>query len=75
MTFQEFLNIAFSPVNTVLTVLLGLSVIYWLFTILTGLDIDIGIHSHMDIDADADVDVPDGHFHPSDHDPSAWMHF
>lgn len=75
MTFQEFLNIAFSPVNTVLTVLLGLSVIYWLFTIITGLDIDIGIHSHMDIDADADVDVPDGHFHPSDHDPSAWMHF
>ncbi|MGH1518477.1 hypothetical protein [Chryseobacterium sp. JK1] len=73
MTFQEFLNVAFSPVNTVLTVLLGLSVIYWLFTILTGLDIDVGIHS--DLDADADIDAPDGHFHPSDHDPSAWMHF
>jgi len=73
MTFQEFLNVAFSPVNTVLTVLLGLSVIYWLFTILTGLDIDVGIHS--DVDADADIDVPDGHVHTPDHDPSAWMHF
>ncbi|CAM2800331.1 hypothetical protein DRF59_05375 [Chryseobacterium flavum] len=71
MTFQEFLNVAFSPVNTVLTVLLGLSVIYWLFTILTGLDIDVGIHS----DLDTDIDVPDGHFHTPDHDSSAWMHF
>ncbi|MEE6128850.1 hypothetical protein V2E39_15740 [Chryseobacterium arthrosphaerae] len=73
MTFQEFLNVAFSPVNTVLSVLLGLSVIYWLFTILTGLDIDVGIHS--DLDAGGDVHAPDGHFHAPEHDPSAWMHF
>ena len=73
MTFQEFLNIAFSPVNTVLTVLLGLSVVYWLFTILTGLDIDVGIHS--DLDADADIEAPDGHLHAPDHDPSARMQF
>ncbi|KMQ69271.1 membrane protein [Chryseobacterium sp. FH2] len=72
MTFQEFLHIAFSPVNTVLSVLLALSVIYWIFTMLTGLDIDVGIDS--DIDADIDVDAPDGHFHVSD-DPSAWAHF
>ncbi|QIY91795.1 YqiJ family protein [Chryseobacterium gallinarum] len=71
MTFQEFLNGAFSPVNTVLSVLLVLSVIYWIFTILTGLDIDVGIHSDLDPGADA----PDGHFHAPDHDPSAWMHF
>ncbi|REC61101.1 hypothetical protein DRF65_17720 [Chryseobacterium pennae] len=73
MTFQEFLNIAFSPVNTVLSVLLGLSVVYWLFTIITGLDIDVGLHS--DLDIGADTHVPDGHFHTPDHDPSAWMHF
>lgn len=73
MTFQEFLNVAFSPVNTVLSVLLGLSVIYWLFTILTGLDIDVGIQS--DLDAGGDVHAPDGHFHAPEHDPSAWMHF
>lgn len=73
MTFQEFLNVAFSPVNTILSVLLGLSVIYWLFTILTGLDIDVGIHS--DLDGGADVHTPDGHFHAPENDPTAWMHF
>ncbi|PIF43879.1 hypothetical protein CLU96_0799 [Chryseobacterium sp. 52] len=71
MTFQEFLNNAFSPVNTVLSVLLILSVIYWVFTILTGLDIDVGIDHDLDVGADS----PDGHVHISDHDPSSWMHF
>lgn len=70
MTFHEFLTIAFSPVNTVLSVLLILSVIYWLFTIVTGLDIDVGI----DADFDADINSPDGHVHVSD-DASAWIHF
>jgi len=70
MTFQEFLDVAFSPVNTVLSVLLAMTVIYWLFTILTGLDIDIGINS----DLDADLDAPDGHIHLSD-DPSMWLQF
>lgn len=70
MTFQEFLNVAFSPVNTVLSVLLVLAVIYWLFTILTGLDIDVGI----DTDLDLDMETPDGHVHISD-DPSMWLQF
>ncbi|WP_209388860.1 hypothetical protein [Chryseobacterium sp. RR2-3-20] len=68
MTFQEFLHIAFTPVNTVLSVLLILAVIYWIFTIITGLDIDIGI------DADFDADAPDGHVHVPD-DPSSWIQF
>lgn len=62
MTFQEFLHISFSPVNTVLSVLLILAVIYWLFTIITGLDIDIGIEA----DFDTDVDAPDGQIHVTD---------
>ncbi|KUJ54837.1 hypothetical protein [Chryseobacterium aquaticum] len=62
MTFQEFLHISFSPVNTVLSVLLILAVTYWLFTIITGLDIDIGI----DADFDADVDASDGQIHVTD---------
>lgn len=70
MTYQEFLTIAFSPVNTVLSVLLILSVIYWLFTIITGLDIDIGI----DADFDTDVNSPDGHVHVPD-DASGWLQF
>lgn len=70
MIDQEFLNIAFSPVNTVLTVLLILSVIYWLFTIITGLDIDIGL----DADFDVDINSPDGHVHVPD-DASGWLQF
>ncbi|WP_419868657.1 hypothetical protein [Chryseobacterium sp. CT-SW4] len=72
MTFQEFIHNAFSPVNTVLSVLLILSVIYWIFTMLTGLDIDVGIDT--DTDIDVDMDAPDGHVHVS-HDPSAWAQF
>ncbi|WP_294276391.1 hypothetical protein [uncultured Chryseobacterium sp.] len=53
-----------------MSVLLAMTVIYWLFTILTGLDIDIGIDS----DLDADLDAPDGHIHLSD-DPSMWLQF
>jgi hypothetical protein len=70
MTFQEFLTTAFSPVNTVLSVLLILAVIYWLFTIITGLDIDIGLDADLDIDTNA----PDGHVHIPD-DASGWIHF
>ncbi|WP_144282534.1 DUF1449 family protein [Chryseobacterium echinoideorum] len=68
MTFQEFLHIAFTPVNTVLSVLLILAVIYWIFTIITGLDIDVGI------DADFDAETPDGDVHVPE-DPSAWIQF
>lgn len=70
MIDQEFLTIAFSPVNTFLSVLLILSVIYWLFTIITGLDIDVGL----DADFDADVSSPDGHVHVPD-DASGWLQF
>jgi len=70
MVDQEFLNTAFSPVNTVLSVLLILSVIYWLFTIITGLDIDIGL----DADLDADIDSADGHVQMPD-DASGWLQF
>lgn len=62
MTFQEFLHISFSPVNTVLSVLLILAVVYWLFTIITGFDIDVGI----DADFDTDVNAPDGQIHVTD---------
>ncbi|MGE4512822.1 hypothetical protein SAMN05421846_10579 [Chryseobacterium taeanense] len=70
MTFQQFLDIAFSPVNTVLSVLLILAVLYWLFTIVTGLDIDVGF----DGDLDLDMDAPDGQVHVPEN-PSAWIQF
>ena len=64
MNFQELLIVAFTPVNTVLSVLLVLSVVYWLFTIITGLDVDLGVD--MDVDSTSG-DVPD--------DVSGWFHF
>lgn len=70
MSFQEFLHTAFSPVNSVLSVLLILSLVYWLFTIMTGLDIDVGI----DADLDTDIETPDGHVHVPE-DASAWIQF
>ncbi|MCY0976793.1 hypothetical protein PGH12_06465 [Chryseobacterium wangxinyae] len=70
MTYQEFINIAFSPVNTVLSVLLILALLYWVFTIITGLDIDVGI----DADLGSDLDAPDGHLHVAD-DPSEFIQF
>lgn len=49
---DELLNIAFSPVNAVLSVLLIIMMLYWLLTIFTGLDLDF-----FDVDFDADVDM------------------
>ncbi len=72
MTFQEFLHTAFSPVNTILSVLLIMAVVYWLFTIITGLDIDIGVDA--DIDVEMDIEAPDGQVHVPE-DPSAWIQF
>lgn len=70
MTFQEFLQTAFSPVNTVLSILLILAVLYWLFTIVTGLDIDVGLDGDMDVD----IDAPDGQVHVPEN-PSPWIQF
>jgi hypothetical protein len=50
----ELLQAAFSPVNVALTVLLILTVVYWLAVILGALDIDF---LNVEVDADADVDV------------------
>lgn len=72
MTFQEFLHTAFSPVNTILSVLLIMAVVYWLFTIITGLDIDIGVDA--DVDVEMDIEAPDGQVHVPE-DPSAWIQF
>ena len=48
---NEVINIALSPVNIVLTILVILLILYWLFTMISGVDFDL------DIDVDVDVDV------------------
>jgi hypothetical protein len=51
---EELLNIAFSPVNALLSILLILMMLYWLLTILTGIDLDV---FDIDFDVDADIDM------------------
>ena len=53
---EELLNIAFNPVNAILSILLILLSLYWLLTILTGLDLDF-FDIDFDVDADLDMDV------------------
>ncbi|MFC5047319.1 hypothetical protein ACFSTE_07645 [Aquimarina hainanensis] len=50
---DNFLNIIFSPVNLVLTLLMLLLVIYWIFTMISGIDFDLDV----DVDIDADIDT------------------
>ncbi|MHC4636564.1 MAG: hypothetical protein ACYTBP_01710 [Planctomycetota bacterium] len=57
---MELIHAAFSPVNVVFTVLLILTVIYWLTVILGVLDaelFDFNFDSGLEVDADLDVDA------------------
>lgn len=54
---KEILDIAFSPVNIVLTILMILLILYWLFTMISGIDFDLDIDVDIDIDSDIDVDT------------------
>jgi membrane protein implicated in regulation of membrane protease activity len=73
MTFAELYEVAFNPANTVLTILLILSVVYWLFTMLSGVgdfDLDLDIHS----DGEIEINNPDGTIEVPQ-DPSAFLQF
>lgn len=50
---DNFINLIFSEVNIILSVLLILLIIYWILTSVSGIDFDYD----MDIDIDLDVDV------------------
>ncbi len=52
---MQVLYEAVQPANLVYTILLGLSIIYWIIVILGALDVD-GIDFDFDVDADVDVD-------------------
>ncbi|MDR2039305.1 MAG: YqiJ family protein [Bacteroidales bacterium] len=58
----EILHTLFNPLpNAVMTVLMGVIVVYWLFVMLGGAgfgDVDLGI-GFGDVDVDADVEIPD----------------
>lgn len=55
---NELINIAFSPVNALLSILLILMMLYWLLTIFTGIDLDFfDVDFEIDVDADFDMDA------------------
>ncbi|MDY3536821.1 hypothetical protein PG275_02240 [Riemerella anatipestifer] len=72
MTIRELIEVSFNPANTVLSILLILSVLYWLLTIFSGLgDFDL------DLDLESDsiaVKNPDGTLEVP-HEPSAFIQF
>lgn len=51
------LDIFFSPVNTALSILVILLIIYWLFSLFSGLDFDVDFDVDVDVDVDIDVDA------------------
>ena len=53
----DIIHISFSLVNTILSCLVILLVVYWIFTMLSGSDLDLDVDIDMDIDVDVDIDV------------------
>lgn len=71
MNLDELIDVSFNPANTVLSILLILSVVYWILTMVTGVgDYDIDF----DTDIDADFDAPDGMVEVPQ-DPSSFIQF
>lgn len=54
---NELLDILFAPNNIALTILLGMLFLYWIFSIVTGLDFDTDFDIDIDIDTDLDIDM------------------
>ncbi len=54
---KEVIDIAFSSVNMVLTILMILLILYWLFTMISGIDFDLDVDVDIDTDLDLDMDA------------------
>lgn len=71
MTLNELFEFSFIPANGILSILLILSIVYWLFTMLTGIgDFDVDL----DIETDGDIDNPEGIIEVPQ-DPSYFLQF
>ncbi|RKS55350.1 hypothetical protein BC962_0310 [Gillisia mitskevichiae] len=53
----DLLNILFSEVNMVLSILLIVLILYWIVTMIGGLDFDLDFDIDVDLDADLEVDT------------------
>lgn len=54
---KELVEIAFSPVNLTLTILMIILILYWILNMISGIDFDLDVDVDIDVDVDADVDV------------------
>ncbi|TCI90029.1 OB-fold-containig protein [Tenacibaculum sp. M341] len=50
-------DIVFSQVNITLTILVIILVVYWLITMISGVDFDLDVDVDIDVDVDMDVDI------------------
>jgi len=57
---ENYFDILFSQVNITLTVLLIILILYWLATMISGIDFDLDIDVDIDVDVDADIDLETG---------------
>lgn len=60
----ELLNLLFNPLpNGIMTVLTGMSLLYWVFVLFSGNGIDFGLDADLDVDSEIgdvnDVDAPE----------------
>lgn len=56
---DNFINLIFSEVNIILSILLILLVIYWILTSVSGIDFDLDMDVDIDVDADFDINTVD----------------
>lgn len=54
---KSVIDIAFSSVNLILTILVIVLILYWIFNMISGIDFDLDVDVDIDVDIDADVDV------------------
>ncbi|QQY83276.1 hypothetical protein JJL45_04615 [Tamlana sp. s12] len=53
---EELINILFSEVNLILSILLIILILYWIMTMVSGLDFDPDFDIDVDVDAEIDAD-------------------
>lgn len=56
----DFFDLILSPVNLALTCLVILLILYWLFTMVSGIDFDLDFDVDIDVDTDFDLDLDSG---------------
>jgi len=53
---EQIIHIAFSPINRVLSILVIILIVYWLFTMVSGVDFDFDADVDIDIDVDSNLE-------------------